>query len=399
MGLLGDALEALSTSDRRRGGVHARLHRRTDHVRATAARNAEQAARGFPTLVEPPGAPYRGAGANAGADAIHDRWGTLLAAGDALRIDWHRADAAASTPGGTADTDATDGEVGEVGEVTVVRGEQWRRRGADGQVTGSRPAERASSVLTLFVPEIGPLRPWLLLSHLRLSALERSVRQGRDIIRLRGTARGGPLGMLRQFHGLPPGDTFDLAVDDATGILVELVAHWDGGEVERWELHDLRVDDPSNPTTVDEAGTTGPEPFDLDAVGIPRDVQEPFRRAVPLARLAAQVDFTLLAPQDESFAGVLREGAGPVVVAHPSGGRPAGRTVWFEQSRGAGMPDTTGWDPITLADGTPAHRWSPAADPDQVDLHLTRAGTQIWIRGRGPAEILALADGLRPVQP
>ncbi|SNQ45540.1 conserved hypothetical protein [Frankia canadensis] len=246
------------------------------------------------------------------------------------------------------------------------------------------------------MPELAPPRPWLVLSHLRLAASDRTECEGRATIRLRGEARGGELRMLRQFHGLPEGDVFELVVDAATGILVEIVASWNGQETTWLALRDLRVDDRV------ETGV-----FDRATLGDPWEAEPVIRTARPLATLAAEVDFTLLAPPGEYWVGVVQpaaggdggtgEDGGPVVVAHLAGNPRHDRQVSFIQSRGAQMADPAAWEPITLSDGTPAWRWSPATDPEQVHLRFERDATQVWIRGRDADAIHTLAARLRPV--
>ncbi|WP_261568840.1 hypothetical protein [Frankia gtarii] len=145
--------------------------------------------------------------------------------------------------------------------------------------------------------------------------------------------------------------------------------------------------------------------FDPDTVGVLEDTESAFYQPRPLAGLAGEADFTLLGPRDAAYYGSIHtdtdgdgDGDGIVVVAHPAGGRPLGRLLWFVQSRGAGMADPAEWDAIALPDGTPARWWSPEDDPEQGHLRFERAGTQVWIQGRGHQEIRDLAVSLEPVR-
>ncbi|MCM3920421.1 hypothetical protein ND748_01800 [Frankia sp. AiPs1] len=361
MTVLGDALEAMVTSTGRWTSLRAELHWRVDGEARSAAQKATQAALGLPPVIFPPGAPWP----SAAAGAVEQRSGSLLAAPDLLRIDWHDGDA-----------------------VTVVRGDQWRRR-RDGQVQGSYPGEPGNRAVALWISELVLVRPWQVLAALSMSVRGVQDRQGRRATWLRGVLREP--GALRQIHGLPAGDAYDLVVDDATGLLVELTA-WSGErEVERATLGHPQVDGPL------EAGR-----FELDTVGPVEDSEpaSPGRRPRRLAALAGEVDFTLLSPRDEAYFGsVDADEDGIAVMAYPSGGRPLDRRLWFVQSRGARMADPAQWETIVLADGTPARWWSPAADPEQGHLRFERAGTQVWIQGRDHQGIHDLAAGLAPVRP
>jgi hypothetical protein len=61
------------------------------------------------------------------------------------------------------------------------------------------------------------------------------------------------------------------------------------------------------------------------------------------------------------------------------------------------MANPEEWESITLPDGTPARWWTPDTDPEQGHLRFERAGTQIWIQGRGAREIRVPAAGLQPI--
>ncbi len=61
------------------------------------------------------------------------------------------------------------------------------------------------------------------------------------------------------------------------------------------------------------------------------------------------------------------------------------------------MADPAQWEPMTLPDDILARLWSPPADPEQGHLRFERAGTQVWIQGRGPDAMRALAVDLRPI--
>lgn len=139
--------------------------------------------------------------------------------------------------------------------------------------------------------------------------------------------------------------------------------------------------------------------LDPDAIG-PLDDEEPTHRAFrSLAALAREVDFTVFVPGDEQYLGYLHQrDDGPVVEARPAGGRP-GHHLRLDQSRGAGMADPAEWEPIELPDGTAAWWWSPEHDPEQGHLRFERAGTQIWIQGRGRDKIRTLAATLEPIAP
>ncbi len=360
MTLLGDALEAMVTCGERWTSLRAELHWRADGEARCAAQTATQTALGQPPVIHPPGAP----GPTRAAGAVDQRSGSLLATPDLLRIDWHDDDA-----------------------VTLVHGDQWRRR-RDGRVQGSRPAEPGNRLVALWISEIVLVRPWQVLSALSLSVRAVQDWQGRRATWLRGVLREP--GALRQIHGLPEGDAYDLVVDDATGLLLELTA-WSGErEVERATLRHPQVDGP-----LDTAR------FDLDTVGTVDASESPVGRSRPLATLAGEVDFTLLCPRDEAYFGSVDpdDEDGIAVMAHPAGGRPLDRRLWFIQSRGARMADPAAWETIVLADGTPARWWSPAADPEQGHLRFERAGTQVWIQGRGHQDIHDLAAALAPVPP
>ncbi|WP_261556063.1 hypothetical protein [Frankia tisae] len=366
MSLLGDTLEAMFTCAERWTSLHAELHWRVDTEACAAAQKATDVARGLPAVISPPGAP----GPRQAPAAVEQRRGSLLATPGSLRIDWHGGDA-----------------------VTVVRGEQWRRR-RDGEVRGSRPVEPGNRLLGLWVPELTLVRPWQVLSRLRLSVRGARDWEGRRATWLRGVPREPHL--FRQLHGLPEGDAYDLVVDDATGLLLELVGWFGEREVERTSVRGLQVDGP-----LDVAR------FDLDTVGALDDTEPAFHRARPLVTLAGEVDFALLGPRDEAYYGSIDpdpdgDGDGEdgiAVVAHPAGGRPLGRLLWFVQSRGARMADPAEWDAIALPDGTPARWWSPADDPEQGHLRFERAGTQVWIQGRNHQDIRDLAASLEPVGP
>jgi len=244
------------------------------------------------------------------------------------------------------------------------------------------------------------IRPWQVLSTLELSAEARLERDGRPATLLRGRPRGTTAGARRFLHGLPEGDAYEFLVDDATGIVVEMVAWWDGREVEGFTLSDLRVD--GLPATELEALFDGQ--FDLDSLGPVETPKPDVLRPKAMAAVATEVDFTVLAPRNDSDLGrsylgvVHRDERGITVGAHAySQERPPGRRLWYFQSAGDAMADPASWETITLPDGTPARWWSPESDPDQGHLRFERAGTQVWIQGWGPAEIRDLAVALEPV--
>ncbi|MGF7237732.1 MAG: hypothetical protein ACQSGP_22635 [Frankia sp.] len=360
MSLLGNALDAMATCDQRWQSLHAEIVRRVDRDAEQAAREAEQAAHGSPTPVSPPGAPR----ARDIRPVVDERRGLLTAAPAALRVAW-----------------------GDRGALTVVRDGHWRRRRPDGQVVGQQRSGSIPDILPLQVGEVTLVHPWAVLAYLRLSAVEALDREGRAATRLRGVPRQSQWRLFR--FPVAPGDSYDLTVDDATGVLVDLVAWFGAREVVRHTLHDVRIDGPV------EAGA-----FELDGVGS-LDEAEPVRQVMrPLATLARDVDFTLFEPTGETYVGHLdRRDDGPVVNAHPVGGRPLGQLLWFRQSRAAGMADPAEWDVIELPDGTPARWWSPDSDPEQGHLRFERGGTQIWVQGRGIGDIRDLASKLHPIGP
>jgi len=216
------------------------------------------------------------------------------------------------------------------------------------------PPSAGSGLLALWMRGLTLVRPWQILSFLDLSGGDVREREGRSATQLRGVPRGGDFRGFRQLHGLAHGDSYDLVVDDATGVLVELVARWGERDVERCTLHDLRVGEPVDPAL-----------FDLNAVGAVEDTQPATRTFRPLAALVDDVDFAVLGPSDEAYLGLVeRHDDGIVVVAHPYGGRSPERRLWFSQSLGEKMADPADWEGIELPDGTPARWWSPDNDPE-----------------------------------
>jgi hypothetical protein len=360
VGRLGNALEAMATCDRRWPSLHGDLYCRLDERLQTAAQLAEQEARGIrPQAAAPPGAPFRREVPAGPAE----RRGLLHAVPGSARVDWY--DSAA---------------------VTIVAGEQWRRRRLDGRVEGSRPSERGTTLLALRFRGLTLVRPWQVLSYLDFSVGGALEREGRPATRLRAVPRGGDFRGMRQLHGLPIGDGYDLVVDDATGVLLELVSWTAGQEIERLALHGVRVGEPV------EDGL-----FALDAAGQADEAEPASRTFRPLPALAAQVDFTLLAPVDEAYLGVVEHHEnGAMVAAHPYGGRPLDRLLWYRLSRGAGLADPAGWQEAVLADGTPARWWASDSDPDRGHLRFERAGTQVWLQGDRD-EAYDLAGRLRPL--
>jgi hypothetical protein len=363
MTLLGDALEAMSTCGQRWPSLRADLRWWLDEEAEAAARDVEQEARGFPREpVPPPGSPW----ARRIPAAANERRGLFTAVPGSLRVDWSGSAA-----------------------VTIVRGEEWRRRRRNGRVEGSQPADGGNGLLALRIRGLTLVRPWQILSYLDLSAGHVREREGRSATRLLGVPRGGDFRGFRQLHGLAHGDSYDLVVDDATGVLVEMVARWGERDVERCTLHDLRVGEPVDPAL-----------FDLNTVGAVEDTQPAIRTYRPLAALVDEVDFTLLAPPDEAYLGLVeRHDDGVVVVAHPYRGRPPERRLWFSQSLGAKMADPASWETIELPDGTPARWWSPDNDPERGHVRFERAGIQVWVQGRGRDEIRNLAARLEPIAP
>ncbi|CUU58488.1 hypothetical protein Ga0074812_119122 [Parafrankia irregularis] len=365
MTALGDTLEAMSTSARRWSSLQADLRGWVDHAAVAAAVSTAQATRGFRVVVSPPGAPGNQQ-APAGMDT---RRGSLQATPESLRVDWH------GDSDGNPDSDGV-----------VVRGLQWRRRHC-GKVHGSRPAAAEFGLTAVGISELALVRPWLVLSGLDLAAPrpDAQERDGRPATWVRGVPRDQ--NFAPRLHNLPEGDSYDLVVDDATGVLLELTA-WSGErKTEQLSLRAPRFDAPIDPRR-----------FDLGAVGTVAESERLGGQARPLAALAREVDFTVLAPRDLTYAGVLENDEdGAAIVAHSYGGRLPISRVWFVQSRGARMADPAEWKPIALADGTPARWWSPADDSDQGHVRFERAGTQIWVLGHGRREIHDLAISLAPV--
>lgn len=360
MGRLGNALEAMATCGLRWPSLRADFRWRLDEKAQREASRAEQEASGFPTMVQPPGTPWQ---AETPAEPI-DRRGLLRAVPGSLRIDWP-----------------------ERAALTIVRGEQWRRRRLDGTVEGSQPGDRGSTLLALRIHGLTLVRPWQVLSYLDLAVRNTVEREGRPATQLRAVPRDGDFRRLRQLHGLPVGDAYDLVVDDSTGVLVELTSWAGETEIERCTLHDLRVGEPLDSTL-----------FDLDEAGALGDAEPTHRPFRPLPTLVDQVDFTLLGPPDEAYLGLVeKHDDGVVVMAHPYGGRSLDRLLSFSQSAGAKMADPAGWESVELADGTPARWWAPDSDPEQAHLRFEKAGTQVWVRGRAPDEVRDLAARLQPI--
>ncbi|WP_035920790.1 hypothetical protein [Frankia sp. QA3] len=108
----------------------------------------------------------------------------------------------------------------------------------------------------------------------------------------------------------------------------------------------------------------------------------------------------MLSPRGEAYSGFVEpDEDGVAVMAHPAAGHPSHRLLSFIQSRGARIADPAEWDAIELPDGTPARWWSPDNDPEQGHLRFQRAGTQIWIQGRGHQDLRDLAVSLEPIRP
>ncbi|MCK9899059.1 hypothetical protein MXD63_03060 [Frankia sp. Cpl3] len=370
MSLLGDALESMSTSAGRWASLQADLHWWADRAALTRARTAAAAARGTPVDIQPPGFPR----VPVAAVAVDEQRGSLLATPRTLRVEWHASAAAAAGAG-------AGGAV-----VAVVRGEEWRERRA-GSVRGSQVTDPGTGLTTRWVRELVFVRPWRLLSCLHLKACDALDWHGRPATWLRAEPRENEFWSVPSLHSLTDGDAYDLVVDSATGVLLDLTTWYADQEVERCWLGDPRFDAPVDPAS-----------FDLETIGTAAEAESPIRRARPLASLADEVDFTVLSPRGEHYTGVVdTDEGGSVVVAHPSGGGPGGWHRWFTQSGGARMADPAEWEPIQLPDGTHARRWSPSGDPDQVHLRFERAGTQVWVQGRGRRDVHRLAASLEPV--
>jgi hypothetical protein len=359
MSMLGDALEAMMASGSdRRTTVHAELVHYIDHAVEAEARHAAAVGRRLPGTVGPA-----------------QRRGRMLAAAGMLRVEWPDDD-----------------------EVTVVRPEAWRRRRGD-DVSGSDLAEGGvSHPRPVPVRERVLVQPWLILGGLRMRAVGRTVVAGRVSTRLGGRPRPGTRPCFRD--GFTDGaDRYDIVIDDATGVVVDLAAFFVGRLVERTTLRRLTLGDVPDLRL-----------FDLDALAPGRPAVPSRRRARPLAELAGEVDFTLLVPGGgsvpgtfagtpaTSFVGRLDATDGSTVVTGRSSRAERGREkITFVQSGGAGMADTTGWETIVLPDGTEALWWAPDGALVEGHLRFERAGTQVWIRGTDRDAMIDLAVGLHPV--
>jgi len=208
-----------------------------------------------------------------------------------------------------------------------------------------------------------------------------------------GVPRPGP--RRPGLGGLADGaQRFDLVVDDETGVLVELATYYQARLLERVALRHLTLGDIADPRLFDLAAV-GPDAAGRDAAGpVPRKVPGGAR---PLAELAGEVDFRLCLPAGRPFLGrVERRPQGAVVVAFPAA--TGGELLTVSQSGGAGIADTTGWERISLPDGTPASWWPPDGDLLQGHLVFDRAGTRLWVRGVDRAAMTALALSLHPAR-